>query len=112
MAVASDFPGVTVAEGVEGFDVIVNATPVGLTVGSNPEEIGFGGGVPVGLSLFVDLVYSSGGTELQHLVRSAGIPTVDGLEILVRQGALSIEIWTGLRPGLDVLREAVSDSQG
>jgi shikimate 5-dehydrogenase len=34
---------------------------------------------------------------------------IDGLEILVRQGAHSISIWTGSVPPLEPLREAVSD---
>ena len=33
---------------------------------------------------------------------------VDGLEILVQQGARSLEIWTGRRPDLDVMREAAA----
>jgi shikimate 5-dehydrogenase len=31
---------------------------------------------------------------------------VDGLEILVQQGALSLEIWTGCVPPLDIMRAA------
>ena len=31
---------------------------------------------------------------------------VEGLEVLVRQGAESLRIWTGLEPPLDVMREA------
>ncbi|HNC16222.1 MAG TPA: hypothetical protein PLV77_09990 [Solirubrobacterales bacterium] len=35
-----------------------------------------------------------------------GAKTVDGLEILVRQGARSFEIWTGKRPDLESMRQA------
>ena len=38
--------------------------------------------------------------------RAAGAATVDGLEILVQQGALSLRIWTGHEPPLDVMRAA------
>jgi shikimate dehydrogenase len=31
---------------------------------------------------------------------------IDGLEVLVRQGADSLRIWTGMEPPLDVMREA------
>jgi shikimate dehydrogenase len=58
--------------------------------------------------LVVDLVYRGGGeqTPLQHWAEQAGSRFVDGLEILVQQGARSFEIWTGRQPPLDVMREA------
>ena len=38
--------------------------------------------------------------------RPAGATAVDGIEILVQQGALSLQIWTGREPPLDVMRAA------
>jgi shikimate dehydrogenase len=43
----------------------------------------------------VDLAYSPGGTELLTAARAHGSHTVDGLDVLVAQGALSLELWTG-----------------
>ena len=43
----------------------------------------------------VDLVYRDGGTELLRRPSAGAARCVDGLEILVRQGALSFQIWTG-----------------
>lgn len=54
----------------------------------------------------IDLVYSDAPTPLLRAAARAGCETVDGLEILVRQGALSFEMWTGVRPPLDVMLEA------
>jgi shikimate dehydrogenase len=54
----------------------------------------------------VDLVYRDGGTELLQEAERRGCRVVDGLEILVRQGALSFQIWTGRSPSLDVMRQA------
>ena len=54
----------------------------------------------------MDLVYREGGTLLIQEAAQRGIETVDGLEILVRQGALSFTIWTGLAAPLDVMRAA------
>ena len=39
----------------------------------------------------------------------AGRPIVDGLEMLVQQGALSYESWTGAKPDLDAMRQAARD---
>jgi shikimate dehydrogenase len=57
----------------------------------------------------VDLVYRpDGDTELVANARNAGCSVVDGLEILVRQGALSFEMWTGEKAPIDVMREGAS----
>ena len=58
--------------------------------------------------LVVDLVYRGGGAEtpLQHWAEQGASRFVEGLEILVRQGARSFEIWTGHKPPLDVMRRA------
>lgn len=88
------------------FEVIVNASAAGLGGSDGLADLpvdpgGFHSGQTV-----VDMVYGeSPGTLLQAAVR-AGATTVDGLEILVRQGARSLEIWTGKRPDLEVMRRA------
>jgi shikimate dehydrogenase len=71
-----------------GGDVLVNCTPGAgdLPVG----EVGEWGRV-------VDLAYSpEPDTPLLRSARTAGVETVDGLEVLVAQGALSFERWTGV----------------
>jgi shikimate dehydrogenase len=56
-----------------------------------------------------DFAYRADGsaTPLAAAALAAGLPLVDGLELLVRQGALSFQRWTGLEPPLDVMRRAV-----
>ncbi len=54
-------------------------------------------------SYVVDLVYREGITPLLAAAREQGVPTLDGLEVLVAQGALSLEQWTG-RPIDDQMR--------
>ena len=77
-------------------DLLVNCTAVGLAADSDPwrdlplspHELG-------GYGCVVDLAYGDRETELVAAARRAGIPVVDGLDVLVRQGALSFERWTG-----------------
>jgi shikimate dehydrogenase len=59
----------------------------------------------------VDLVYRSGSTPLLAAARAHGARTVDGLEILVAQGALSLELWTGRPAPLDVMRRAAREDE-
>jgi shikimate dehydrogenase len=54
----------------------------------------------------VDLVYGERPSRLLAAAEAAGATVVDGIEILVRQGALSLRIWTGLEPPFDVMRAA------
>ncbi len=54
----------------------------------------------------VDMVYASGPTRLLEAAERGGAQTVDGIEVLVQQGAISLRIWTGADPPLEVMREA------
>jgi shikimate dehydrogenase len=80
-----------------GCDLIVNATPVRdqLLV------------APARGQTVVDLAYDSGETALVAAARAAGCVVVDGREALVRQGAASFRIWTGLEPPAEAMRRAV-----
>ena len=83
-----------------GCDLIVNATPVRdeLLVQPQPGQI------------VVDLAYSiddARDTALIAAARAAGCEVIDGREGLVRQGARSFELWTGLTAPVEVMRAAV-----
>lgn len=60
----------------------------------------------------VDFVYSSKPTPLLAAARAHGAGTVDGLELLVAQGALSFELWTGRKAPLEVMRSAAREQDG
>jgi shikimate dehydrogenase len=90
---------------VGDYDLIVNATSIGME-GEDPFAV-----LPISPGSFaesqvvVDLVYARD-SQLLEAATAAGAQTVDGLEVLVRQGAASFRIWTGVDPPLDVMREA------
>ncbi len=54
----------------------------------------------------VDLVYGTAETPLAAVARARGAKVVDGLEVLVRQGAASLRIWTGMEPPIETMRQA------
>ncbi len=80
-----------------GCDLIVNATPI-------RDELLV---TPVAGQTVVELAYGDEDTALVVAARAAGCTVIDGREALVRQGAASFRIWTGLEPPLDVMRDAV-----
>lgn len=88
------------------YELIVNTTAVGLR-GEDPfahlplAASAFGPGQTV-----VDMVYGERPSALLAAAAAAGAATVDGLEVLVRQGALSLEIWTGREAPIDAMRAA------
>jgi shikimate dehydrogenase len=88
------------------FDLIVNTTIVGLR-GEDPFEHlplrrdGFGPGQTV-----LDMVYGDTPSTLLAAAGATGATTVDGIEVLVQQGALSLRIWTDREPPLEIMRAA------
>ena len=76
-------------------DLVVNATPVRDSVLVQ---------LRAGQTL-VDLPYPSSASA--EAARAAGAAVVDGLDVLVAQGAASFELWTGLPAPVDVMRAAV-----
>jgi shikimate dehydrogenase len=55
----------------------------------------------------VDLVYTETQTSLVQVARARGVRVVDGRELLVRQGALSFELFTGRAAPIELMRGAV-----
>lgn len=88
----------------DGTDLLVNATSIGL----HPDVEAR---VPVELAegvLVADVIPNPPRTRLLREAEAAGCQTVDGLEMLVEQGALSVEYWTGEKPDTTLMREALA----
>jgi shikimate dehydrogenase len=89
-------------------EIVVNCTSVGLSdpdatfkaLPLQADSLGAG-------SCVVDMVYRDGGTRLLEAARTRGADVIDGLEILVAQGAASFERWTGRTAPREAMRMAV-----
>jgi len=55
----------------------------------------------------MDIVYAPLVTILLKKAAAAGCRTIDGLSMLLYQGAVQFKIWTGKQPPQDVMRDAV-----
>lgn len=87
-------------------DLLVNCTPIGMighSIGRSPVNKNFISSD----SVVMDLVYNPMRTRLLKDADNMGCQTIDGLGMLVHQGALSFESWIGLKPPLDVMRNSV-----
>jgi shikimate dehydrogenase len=88
------------------YDLIVNSTAVGLG-GEDPfAELPLAADSFTASQTVVDMVYGGEQAELLRAAEAAGASVVDGLEILVQQGARSLEIWTARPAPLDTMRTA------
>lgn len=96
-ALAAELGGGTPVRTAEPADILVHCTSSGLD-GSDAmfKGLPLGADDVVGYDCVVDLVYTENSTPLVIAARDRGIPAIDGLELLVRQGALSFELFTGV----------------
>lgn len=85
-------------------DILINATSVGMKPNDafTPVKRDF---LHQNLTVF-DIVYNPLETRLLREARLVGAKTVDGLSMLIHQGAASFEIWTGVKAPIEVMREA------
>lgn len=90
----------------EGYGLIVNTSAAGLH-GEDPfSELPLAAGRFTADQTVVDLVYGERTSPLLEAAGAAGATTVDGIEVLVRQGALSLALWTGREAPLEAMRSA------
>jgi 3-dehydroquinate dehydratase/shikimate dehydrogenase len=99
------------------FDIIINATPLGMAglsgknLPASPLEL-----AEINARFVFDLVYNPLETPLLRLARQKGIAVISGVEMFVQQGARQFEIWTGkpapedemLRVVLHTLRQSAA----
>lgn len=107
--------GATDSIDVEHFDLVVNCTSIGLAKegaarpepGSDLKALRLRADQLIAPLVVADLVYGPEPTELAATCTSGGVTLIDGLEILVRQGADSFRIWVGREPPIETMRDAI-----
>jgi 3-dehydroquinate dehydratase/shikimate dehydrogenase len=88
-----------------GFDVVVNATPLG-TAGPSVNETPATSAELNGAGLAYDLVYNPTETRFLREANAAGCEVLGGLPMLVTQAAEQFRLWTGEEPPLEVMLQA------
>jgi shikimate dehydrogenase len=90
--------------------VIVNATSIGLNDAHAGPRVDFD--TAPAETLVMDVVMEPPETRFLREAATAGFRTVDGLGMLLNQGALAFRLWTGIEPDHDVLRVALAGTGG
>ncbi|WP_026960905.1 shikimate dehydrogenase [Alicyclobacillus herbarius] len=92
-------------------DVIVNATPIGMWPNDEASPIDDEGCLQRG-QVVQDMVYRPLATRLLQQAARRQAVRVDGLEMLVHQGAAAFEFWTGKTAPVSVMRSAAREFLG
>lgn len=96
----------------DGYDCVVNCTSIGMegTGTENVSPCDFGAAPPG--TLAVDIVYKPEETAFLRAAKAAGLPVLGGLPMLIYQGALAFELWTGVTAPVAVMFEAARRALG
>lgn len=90
---------------VQDCDILINSTAVGM---KSSETLVTSDMMRSDISVF-DIVYSPANTRLLQEARKAGAKTIDGVMMLVYQGAEAFKIWTGRVPPIDIMEKAMRE---
>jgi shikimate dehydrogenase len=107
------FPGFEIAHtkgiqelGLKDKDLLVNCTPVGMKI-SDPELVNKDN---LHKNIFVyDLIYNPGETRLLNDAQDKGCRTANGLGMLLYQGVLSFQYFTGQNAPIEIMRKALNE---
>lgn len=92
-------------EVMASLDIVINTTPLGL---SSDDPLPLEVTMLTGHHVVCDLLYKR--TPLLREAAERGCATLDGLGMLLWQGVYAFELWTGLRPPVEVMRAAIQRS--
>lgn len=94
-------------------DLVVNTTPVGMHphIGESPLDTSLLAQMQSG-AIAYDLIYTPRPTRFLTLATQQGLMAIDGLEMLVQQGAAALEIWLQQSVPVDTMRRALLDYLG
>ncbi|MFN7714248.1 MAG: shikimate dehydrogenase [Pseudanabaenaceae cyanobacterium] len=90
--------------------LVVNATPIGM--GHDDDHTPLDSSLIAQLpahAIVYDLIYVPRPTKLLRLAQARGLFTIDGLPMLLNQGAVALEWWIGQKPPIDVMEQALLD---
>jgi shikimate dehydrogenase len=93
--------------------LLVNSTPIGMApkAGQSPLTSAEVELLPSNLIAY-DLIYTPNPTMFLQQAKEQGATIVDGLEMLVRQGATALELWLNRSVPVDVMRQALQEKLG
>jgi len=91
---------------IKDADILINTTSVGMYPRADATLVN--AGMMHSRLVVFDIVYNPAETKLLREAKKAGVQTIiEGVKMLVYQGAASFRIWTGMEPPVEVMEAAV-----
>jgi shikimate dehydrogenase len=84
---------------LDAYDIIINATSLGL---KDDDPLPFDPGMLHPAQVVCDLIYRK--TPLLIRAEEKGCNVIDGLGMLLWQGAYAFQLWTGIEPPIEIMR--------
>ncbi len=94
--------------------IVINTTPIGMTsniannsdtpISNTQMQI-----IPAG-AIAYDLIYTPRPTQFLKLAAAQGLIAIDGLEMLLHQGAIALEFWVGRQAPIEIMHQALLDA--
>ncbi|AEF95920.1 shikimate dehydrogenase [Methanotorris igneus] len=91
---------------LDGIDIIINATPIGMYPNVDVKPIVKAEQMHKDM-VVMDLIYNPLETVLLKEAKKAGAKAINGLGMLIYQGAIAFEIWTNEKPNIEVMKNAI-----
>ncbi|ACV25155.1 shikimate dehydrogenase [Methanocaldococcus fervens] len=93
---------------LDDIDVVINATPIGMYPNVDVEPIVKADKLREDM-VVMDLIYNPLETVLLKEAKKANAKAINGLGMLIYQGAVAFKIWTGVEPNIEVMKNAIID---
>ena len=96
---------------IQETDLIINTTPIGMSKTANDDDLPFGQSFWDNINsntIVYDLIYNPSQTPFLKFCDKKGCMTINGIQMLIAQGAKSLSYWTnGLEVPFDVMNDAI-----
>jgi len=92
------------------YDLVIHTTPMGMKGGSDPNASPLPSDAFSNKQCVFDIVYNPALTPLVKLARKKGAEIVEGYEMLLYQGVMQFELFTGAAAPVKVMRKALVDA--
>jgi shikimate dehydrogenase len=91
--------------------LLVNSTPIGMHPQTRDSPISTDRMKRLSQNAIAyDLIYTPRPTKFLQLATASGVMAIDGVEMLVQQGAVALEVWLQQSAPVDIMRQALLDT--
>ena len=100
-------PWVSIPHLLEVAGIVINATPIGMASDQNTPISETEMNLLADHAIAYDLIYTPRPTKFLQIAAARGLKAIDGLEMLINQGAIGLEFWLEQTVPIEIMRQAL-----